>query len=66
VAEINDQVAVTKAIVERAFAAGPTADRKGFALWVQTHHQELGPYLFARLDGREIEPLIYKLVFRER
>ena len=66
VAEINDRVAVTKAIVERAFAAAPTADRKGFALWVQTHHQELGPYLFARLDGREIEPLIYKLVFRER
>ncbi len=66
VAEIEATVRQTKAEVDAAFAVAPKYPRKAFAHWVQEHHPRLTTYLFARLDKKEIEPLIYKLAFVER
>lgn len=46
--------------VQTAFDSAPKTSRKEFALWVTTHHLSLSRYLFARLDGKDIEPLIYQ------
>jgi hypothetical protein len=54
-----------QAQVEAAYQAAPQESRKEFALWVQQHHRDLAPYLFVRLEGRPLEPLIYKMAFRE-
>lgn len=64
--EIKTTVSQTKAQIEAAFDQAPRATRKDFAMWVQQHYPELASYLFARLDGKEIEPLIYKLAFQNR
>lgn len=49
--------------VESAYAAAPKGTRKEFALWAKEHHPDLMPYLFLVLDGRPIEPLVYKREF---
>ncbi len=66
VAEIQNTVVETKEQVEDAFAQAPQGNRKAFALWVMANHKPLAPHLFARLDERPLEPLIYKLAFQER
>jgi len=60
VEEIETRVSVVCSTVEAIFNQAPRNDRKTFALWVKTHHQDLAPYLFARLDNRPLEPLVYK------
>ncbi len=50
----------------QVFAQAPKDTRKDFALWVMANHKELSPYLFAMLDGKDIEPLIYKKAFENR
>lgn len=62
-AQIESVVATTKQNVQAAFDAAPKDSRKDFALWVQQHHQKLAPYLFARLDGKDYTPLIYRNEF---
>lgn len=62
---IETKVTEVSANVEQAYQAAPQTSRKDFALWVQQHHRDLAPYLFALADGRPIEPLIYKMAFRD-
>lgn len=64
--EIKTRVVEITEAVERLFAAAPKESRKEYALWVQAHHALLAPYLFARLDNRPIEPLIYSTAFKDR
>ncbi len=58
--EIKTTLAAVKALVQAAFNAAPKESRKDFALWVQANQKEIAPYLFAMLDGKDIEPLLYK------
>jgi len=64
VQQIETIVNETKAQVQTVFEAAPKSTRKDFALWVQAHHPQLASYLFAVLDGKDIEPLIYRLAFQ--
>jgi len=41
------------------FDDAPKNSRKEFAQWVMKNHKPLSTYLFAKLDGKEIEPIIY-------
>jgi RNA ligase len=66
VAQIETVVAETQQQVQQAFEAAPKTSRKDFALWVQAHHPQLAPYLFARLDGKALEPMIYRTAFQNR
>jgi len=60
IASIQTALAETKGAVESTFAQAPKASRKDFALWIHANAQDLSSYLFAMLDERAIEPLIYK------
>ncbi len=66
VTQIETVVADTQQQVEQAFEAAPKTSRKDFALWVQAQHPQLAPYLFARLDGKALQPLIYRTAFQNR
>ncbi|MGB0385315.1 MAG: RNA ligase [Ardenticatenaceae bacterium] len=57
--EVTQQITTT-------FQAAPKATRKEFAIWTLKHHKPIATYLFAMLDGRDIQPLIYKHAFKER
>ncbi|MDO8755306.1 MAG: T4 RnlA family RNA ligase [Anaerolineales bacterium] len=48
------------------FAQAPKQARKDFAIWVMSNHKHLSAYLFAMLDGEDIEALIYKKAFENR
>lgn len=66
VESIQTTVARLKQDIEQAFKEAPKGGaRKDFALWVMAHHQPLASYMFARLDDRPIEPLIYKTAFKD-
>jgi RNA ligase len=65
VEEIEATVTAVKQQVQTAFEMAPTDSRKEFAIWVQANHKELAPYLFAVLDGKPLDPIIYRLAFRE-
>lgn len=60
ISEIDATMADVKQQVATAFDAAPKTSRKDFALWVQQHHPKLKRYLFALLDERNLEPLIYR------
>ncbi len=75
--EIRTVVAETSLDIECLYAKSPRigdelselvpgATRKDYALWVQENCNDLAPYLFARLDGKPVEPLIYKMAFKNR
>jgi T4 RnlA family RNA ligase len=63
VQEINAKYQAVTERVEAGYALAPKGTRKDFALWVQTHGNDLAPYLFAKMDGRDYAPLIYKREF---
>jgi len=46
--------------VQQVFNEAPKSSRKDFAIWTNTQHRSLARYLFALLDDRDIEPLIYQ------
>lgn len=52
----------------RAFSDfGEVTDRKAYALWVQSMIvRDRQSYMFARLDGKDLRPLILKTAFRNR
>jgi hypothetical protein len=58
-ADIESQHARVKADVESAFAQAPKDSRRDFAVWVQANHPRLKHYLFAMLDEKDIDPIIY-------
>ncbi len=66
VKEIEETRARIKREVMKIFTQAPKDTRKDFALWVMTNHKELSSYLFAMLDGQDIEPIIYKKAFENR
>lgn len=61
--DIYKVVKSTENKVEAAFAFAPKSSRKTFALWVNENYKDLSPYLFAKLDCKPYENLIYKLEF---
>lgn len=63
--EIQSIVQQTQAKIEQAFILAPKDTRKDFALWVMENHKPLASYMFAKLDGKSVVPLIYKLAFQE-
>lgn len=60
VADIQHTVTQITEEVQTAFNDAPKSDRKTFALWVMANHKPLSSYLFAMLDGKPVEPLVYK------
>ena len=47
--------------VEKMFKQAPKDTRKDFALWIHREVPDyLASYMFAKLDGKEIRPLIFK------
>lgn len=64
--EINTTVITIKTECAAVFEQCPKDSRKDFALYVTGNWKQYAPYLFSMLDGREIEPLIYRTAFRER
>jgi len=66
VKEIEETRSRVKREVAEVFAQAPKEARKDFALWVMSDHKELSSYLFAMLDGHDVEPIIYKKAFENR
>lgn len=70
VAEVEEHVAAVRSTVaeamQEAAAAGLINDRKGFALWASERHPELRVYLFAALDGKPLDPIIFRMEFKDR
>lgn len=60
VSAINDTAARVTQLVDGAYSNAPQGNRKDFALWVTQNHKDIAPLLFARLDGKDINPLIYR------
>ena len=63
--KIHERVSQIKTLANLAFEVAPKEDRKTFAIWVKDNYPELSGYLFSLLDGRNIEPLIYKNGFTD-
>ena len=65
-AQIEDIIADTNRRVDMAFGEAPRdGDRKEYAMWVMQNYKELSTYLFMRLDGRDILPVIYKNMLKD-
>lgn len=65
VQEIQETAKKVKQAVGQAFDEAPKETRKEFALWVMAHHKPLASYMFARLDNKPIDQLIYKMAFKD-
>ena len=63
VVKINKTVQDKVNEVEEWYARAPTADRKRFALWVNSTCPSLSVYLFKRYDNKDYVPDIYKKEF---
>lgn len=63
--EIRATVMFTREAIEANYQEAPKTSRKEYALWVQANCKDLAPYMFARLDERDIDELIYKFAFRD-
>lgn len=64
--EIEEKVLSLQDSVRDYFERAPKDDRKEYALWVKDTCPELAVYMFPKLDGRDITPLILKHAFRNR
>ena len=62
--QINETIMSICDAVESAFLSAPKESRKDYALWCKSEVPDLLPYMFARLDGKEILPIVYKSAFR--
>jgi hypothetical protein len=63
IAEIDYEVSKVFDKARAAFEVAPKGSRKEFAAWTMANHKELSAYLFAMLDGKPVNPLIYKIEF---
>ena len=60
-AEIDQRFNRVKTQCEQAFSCAPVGvSRKEYALWVMENYKPLSSYLFAMLDNRPIDQMIYK------
>lgn len=62
--QIDDIINTVKEETESVYKKAPKTTRKEFALWIQRNSPTLVPYLFARLDHRDLLPFIYRFAFR--
>lgn len=62
--QINNTIATIKGRVEGVFSIAPKDNRKNYALWCKETVPELLPYMFARLDDKDLMPIIYKFAFK--
>ena len=64
--KIDQTVTLAQQRVAEAWGAAPQGgSRKDFALWVKAEHLQDAPYLFALLDGKDIESMFYRIEFKE-
>jgi RNA ligase len=61
--QIDETIEATKESIESAFAKAPKDTRKDYALWCKSEVPNLLPYMFARLDNKDVAPIIYKCAF---
>lgn len=57
--EIEQTLHQIKTEVYEAFYFAPKNSRTDFAVWVDAHYKHLAPYLFAMLDGCDLDTQIY-------
>lgn len=57
---INTVIEITTESIEEVYKSAPKTTRKDYAVWVKENAPELSKYMFARLDNRDVLPLIYK------
>ena len=62
---IDNVLSETQKQVEIFFKLAPKETRKEYALWCKKEVPDYLPYMFARLDGRDILPIIYKFAFKK-
>jgi len=62
---IERTIKIVQMMVNAAFIEAPKDTRKKFALWAAKNYKPFMVYLFAKLDGKDILPLIYKFGFKE-
>ena len=63
---IDNTIKTISRRVEVIHKIAPKTTRKEYAFWIQKHEPTLVPYLFAKMDNKDILPLIYKFAFKER
>lgn len=51
--------------VEVAMSRSPVGNRKEFAAWALGQPEIIRPYLFARLDGKDIKQMIFHIAFKD-
>ena len=66
----EERAAVAAALAEATAAglldaSGGAPDRKAFAAWAAAHHPARRALLFAALDGKPLEPLLFRVAFRD-
>ena len=61
---VRQHVEDIKYQVEEAFRVAPKESRKEYALFIKEHYLPLMPYMFARLDDQDYEPIIYRQAFK--
>lgn len=64
--EINIKINEIVSLVSNAFIIAPTTSRKDFAIWVMNNYKDYSYYFFAMFDHKDILPMIYKTVFKNR
>lgn len=64
--EIVGTIDTVKITANHIFSKAPKETRKDFAIWVNKSYKDYASYLFAIFDGKNIEPLIYKMAFKNR
>jgi RNA ligase len=67
VREIRETILTTTSTVNRWFEISPKEKpRKDYAQWVMQYCPDLQRYMFPKLDGKDILPIIFKHEFRDR
>lgn len=64
--EIDAEIEALTQRTLRAYRDAPKDTQKAFALWVQYHHTELAPYLFAHHDGKPIKPIMLRAIAKKK
>lgn len=60
--EIEHDVEEILVVIWEAYHVAPKETRKEFALWVKANHNDIAPYLFAILDDKDVETMIYRSI----
>ena len=66
--EIRTERDRIRKLVKAALRTAPSGDRKALALHVTRHpdFRDVAPYVFASIDGGDVDALIFKRAFRDR